>query len=1117
MGKRLLEFSSDRRALLEQLLRERGTAAQPSLEIPRRAEKGQAELSFAQQRLWFLDQLVPGNPFYNIPLAIRYEIWLNIEAFERAIHELIQRHESLRTTFIANDGNPLQVIASRLTIPLPVYDLRGMPEHAREAEALRLASDEASKPFDLADGPLIRTSLIQMGSADFIFLLTLHHIIADGWSLDVFARELSSSYRALASGQPSPLEELPIQYADYAVWQRALMQGEMLEKQLAYWKEQLADLPLFELPADHPRPPIPSFRGDQHEVELPLPLVDRLKDLSVQSGTTLFMTLMAAFTAVLYRYTDQEDVVLGAPIAGRNRTELENLIGFFVNTLVLRIDHSGNPTFRQLLKRVREVTLGAIAHQELPFEKVVEELRPSHDLSRNPLCQVAFQLFNTPVANQGREANRTNTLLVKRGTSVFDLLLSLWEDGDGLAGRCEYSTDLFDAATIGRLLNHYKLVLEEVASNPDRRISELSLLTTAERRKLLIAWNDTERYFPQDTFIFSYVEQHAKRRPEALAVLFEGEQLTYEEVNRRANQLAHFLRQLDIGPESLVGLYFHRSPQMVVGILGVLKAGGAFLPLDPTYPRERLAFMLVDSRAEVLLTQESLADQLPDFAGRVVHLNADWKTISSCSIDNPESRLAPRNLAYVIYTSGSTGRPKGVQVEHQGMINVAQAQKESFGLDGEDRVLQFSSLSFDASVFEMMMAFYNGAALCLGTKESLLPGPALIQLLRENKVSIVTLPPSVLSHLPQEPLPDLHTITVAGEVCPGHLPVIWAQGRHFFNLYGPTEDTIWTTFATCTPQTDQKPPIGRPIANTRAYVLDSYLNPVPVGIPGELHIGGVGLARGYLDRPRLTAEKFIPNPFSSEPGVRMYRTGDLVRYLPDGSLEFLGRLDHQVKLRGFRIELGEIETALRQYPDVQDALVVMKDDVIGDQQLVGYVRADKDAAISLGDLRSHLRQQLPQYMVPSAFVILEEWPLTSNGKINRRGLPKPKSESHTERPSFAAPQTRLERMIAEVWQSLLPVEQVGLHDNFFDLGGHSLLLTRAHSKLVGLLAQDVSIVDLFQFPTVSSLAHYLSSDRIAPIRQQPIKDRTEKKHRAMRRRQERMRGRTRGRASDGSG
>jgi len=1035
------------------------------------SRKEELPLSFAQERLWFLDQLEPGNTAYGIPIAYRLQGSLDVAALEWSLNEIVRRHEVLRATFAVVDGRPAQVIAPEMRLTLPVEDLRGLPEAEQEAEVERWATEEAHHPFDLAQGPLLRATLLRLNEEEHVLLLTMHHIVSDGWSMGVFNRELAVLYEAFSAGEPSPLPELPIQYADFAVWQRGWLQGEVLEEQLAYWRQHLGDdLPVLELPTDRPRPAAQSFRGAHQTFVLSNALTESLKALSRQEGVTLFTTLLAAFKTLLYRYTGQEDVVVGSPIANRNRSEIEGLIGFFVNTLVLRTDLSGNPTFRELLGRVREVTLGAHDHQDLPFEKLAEALQPERDLSHNPLFQVMFAFQNAPAEVLALPGLTVTPLEVESKAAQFDLTLSMEDMGRGLKGAVEYNTDLFDGATIERMIGHFETLLGGIVVNPEQRLSELPLLTEAERLQLLVEWNDTEADYPQDQCIHQLFEERAARTPDAVAVVFEKEQLSYAELNRRANQLARHFQKLGVGPEVLVGLCVERSLEMVVGLLGILKAGGAYVPLDPAYPKERLAFMLEDTQTPVLPTQERLRENLPQHGARVVCLDMDWEAIAKESDKNPDSTVTAGNLAYVIYTSGSTGRPKGVLVPHQGLLNMSEAQVRTFELGPGDRVLQFASLSFDAATFEIFMALRVGATLCLGTQESLLPGPTLIEMLQDLGVTIVTLIPSALASLPIEKLPHLHTITVAGEACSVDLVARWAEGRRFFNLYGPTEATIWTTAAECV-DGSHKPPIGHPVDNTGIYLLDTHLQPVPVGVPGELHISGVSLARGYLNRPDLTAQKFIPNPFSDEPGARLYKTGDLARYLPDGNIEFLGRIDHQVKIRGFRIELGEIEAVLGQYPAVWETVVLAREDTPSVKQLVAYVVPKNGQVPAISELRRFLKENLPDYMVPSAFVMLDALPLTPNGKVDRRALPAPDKKVFLNlQEAFVAPRTSIEEQLTEIWAGLLGMGRVSIHDNFFDLGGHSLLAAQLLSRVNEAFQVELSLRSLFETPTVAGLA-----------------------------------------------
>ncbi|MEG3972562.1 amino acid adenylation domain-containing protein, partial [Microcoleus sp. T2B6] len=878
-------------------------------------------LSFAQARLWFLDQLQPESAFYNIPLALRLFGQLNIVTLERAIQEIIQRHEVLHTNFTTLEGQPVQVIASSIDCQLQVVNLLHIRETEREIEAQRLAKVEANRPFNLEQEPLVRGTVLQLGETKYVLLLTMHHIISDGWSLGVFVKELTELYTAFCSGKSPRLPELPIQYADFAVWQRQWLQGEILETQLNYWQQQLLDDPaLLELPTDRPRPAVQTFQGAHQSFAISQELSLALVAYSKRTGITLFMLLLAAFQTLLYRYTGQDDIIVGTPIANRNRQEIEGLIGFFVNTLVLRTDLSGNPNFEQLLNRVREVALGAYAHQDLPFEQLVEALRPTRDLSYTPLFQVMFALDDALVPSFELPELTVSSYPVEIGIAKFDLTLSMENRTSGLVAEWEYNTDLFDDETIARIARHFQTLLEAIAANPQQPISELPLLTQPERHQLLFEWNNTTKEYPQDKCIHQLFEEETALTPDVVAVVFEGEQLTYRELNARANQLAHYLQTLGVGTEVLVGICVERSFEMIIGLLGVLKAGGAYVPIDPAYPTERITYMLEDSRLPVLLTQQKLVASLPEHQARIVCLDADWEEISVMPELPPQSDVTPENLVYVIYTSGSTGKPKGVLIAHRGLCNLAQAQIKLFDVQPDSRVLQLATFSFDASISEIVMALCSGARLCLGTRESLQPGLPLLRLLQEQRITHLTLVPSALAALPSEKLPALQNIIVAGEPCPASLVAQWAVGRRFFNAYGPTESTVCATVAQCFEGMDVLP-IGRPIDNTQIYILDRYLQPVPIGVHGELHIASVGLARGYLNRPDLTAEKFIPNPFSDKPGFSLYKTGDKARYLPDGNIEFLGRIDNQVKVRGFRIELGEIEAALSQHPNLLQVAV----------------------------------------------------------------------------------------------------------------------------------------------------------------------------------------------------
>ena len=1061
--------------------------APPILPVPR---DGNLPLSFAQQRLWFIDQLAPGNSAYNIPAAIRLRGSLNLAALEQSLNEIVKRHESLRTTFAMVDGRPAQVIAPALTITLPVVDLRKLPETERETEVRRLVTEGAERPFDLSQGPLFRVALLRLGDEEHVGLLTMHHIVSDGWSTGILIREMARLYVAFSSGGSLSLPELPIQYVDFAHWQRQWLQGEVLETQLAYWKQQLAGAPsLLDLSTDHPRPVLQTFRGAHQSLMLPKTLTEGFKALGRQEGVTQFMTLLAVFKVLLYRYTSQDDLIVGTPIANRNRLEIEGLIGCFVNALVLRTDLSGNPSFRDLLRRVREVCLGAYGHQDLPFDRLVEELRLKRDLSRNPLFQVMFVLQNASMRAVELPGLTLSPVEGDSETAHFDLTLVVVDADQGLTASFVYNTDLFEGATIARMLGHFQILLEAMVADPEQRLSDFPLLTDAERQQLLVEWNDTKSDYPRDLCIHQLFEAQAERTPDAIAVVFEHEQLTYGELNRRANQLAHYLRALGVRPEDLVAICLERSLEMVIGLLGILKAGGAYVPLDPAYPKERLAFMLKDARVPVLLTQERLLAGLPECEARVICLDSGWEAIASESGENPINATTPENVAYVIYTSGSTAQPKGVLLSHGSIADHCRSAQKYYELDASDGVLQFASLSFDVSLEEVLPTLIVGAKLVVMGAD-MWPPEEFHRKISEFGLTILNLPSAYWQELARQwaDVPELlshiqpRLFIVGGDAMSPDGLNLWQRtpvnSIRLLNAYGPTETTITATAfelnrERCENRSFQRIPIGRPLANREIYILDNYGNPVPVGVPGELHIGGVSLARGYLNRPELTAEKFVPNPFSEEPGARLYKTGDLARYLPDGNIEFLGRVDHQVKIRGFRIELGEIEAALDQHPAVREAIVLAPEDAPGEKRLVAYVVADRDPVPTTTDLRSFLKEKLPEHMVPALFVLLDALPLMPNGKVDRRALPAPDRTRPELDKAFVAPRDDLEFQLAQIWEEVLGVRPVGVRDNFFELGGHSLLAVRLFALIEKRLGRKLPLTTVFQGATVEHLASLL--------------------------------------------
>jgi amino acid adenylation domain-containing protein len=1091
--------------------------------------------SFAQQRLWFLDQLTPGNTIYNVPTAIRLTGSLNLAALEQTFNEIVRRHEALRTTFKELEGQPVQVIpvescanASGLTIPLSVVDLRQFPECDRELQAQQLVAAEIERPFDLSSIPLLRVKLLQLSETEHILLLNMHHIICDDWSIGVLIRELGTLYTAFtckdAMHPVSTLPELPLQYADFAHWQREWLQGEVLETQLAYWRQQLNGISVLNLPVDRPKPGVASYRGATQSLELPKKLSDALQTLSQQEGVTLFMTLLAAFQILLYRYTHQEDIAVGSPIANRNRSEIEGLIGFFVNSLVLRTDLSGNPTFRELLARVRQVTLGAYSHQDLPFEKLVEELHPERNLNIHPLFQVVFGFENTPMSALELPGLVPSFMDIDFKTTRFDLELHLWkcsedfrslwggkwENSEGIRGIVVYNTDLFDEATITRMLGHFKTLLECIVNNSEERIATLPLLGEAERQQLLIQGNDTQADYPQNKCIHHLFENQVEQNPDSIAVTFENvetrviESLTYRELDIRSNQSAHYLQKLGVGSEVLVGICMERSVDLIVGLLGILKAGGAYVPLDPSYPQERLQFMLDDAcRGEVfvnknlgsdsevtgtnatpvlLLTQEKFIENFGDLSNPVVYLDKDWEIIAQESKESPNRSVRSNNLAYVIYTSGSTGKPKGVAVTHKAVNRlVCNTNYIKFSLD--DKVAQASNTSFDAATFEIWGALLNGAQLVGISRDVTLSPHEFALQLQQKDISVLFLTTALFQQIARDvpqAFADLCYLLFGGEAVDTRwVKKVLQKGapKHLIHVYGPTESTTFSSYY-CVENLAESAtsiPIGRPIANTQIYLLDAHLQPVPIGVVGELYIGGDGLAREYLNRPELTAERFICNPFSNKPETRLYKTGDLARYLPDGNIEFLGRIDNQVKIRGFRIELGEIEAAINQNPAVRETVVIVREDIPGDKHLVAYIVPSQKQAPASINLRQFLKEKLPEYMVPSAYVMLESLPLTPNEKVDRRGLPAVDTLSFDIKEDYVAPRDRVEKALAEIWAKVLGKEQVGIHDNFFELGGHSLLATQLTSRIRDAFQIELSVRNLFESPTVASLARHIET------------------------------------------
>lgn len=1046
-----------------------------------RSSAGPMPLSIAQQQVWLHAQLAAGVPLYNEVLILERVGALDPEVLERSFREIIRRHETLRTTFAVEDGSPVQVIAEHHAMELPVTELSGLPSEKCEASVLRIASEEARQPFDLTKGPLMRARLLRLSKENHILIVTLHTIIADEWSLSIFADELATLYEAYSVGEPSPLSDLPIQYGDHAHSQRNWLQGDVLDRHISYWRERLADPPVLELPTDRARPPVQGFRGARESLQLSRSLSESLKDLSELEGAPVFVTLLAAFQTLLSRYTGQRDVVVGSIAPGREEVETENLIGLFAHTVLIRTEIERDATFRELLGRMRDLWQRDCEYQNMPFDRLVGELQLGRDLSRNPLFQILVSY--TPAMSAARIGWEVMNLEVDGGAAKVDLQLQLYDRApDGIFARFLYNTDIFDAATIGRMAGHFQTLLEDVVADPDQRLSKLPLLTQAETHQLLAEWNDTRTTYPKDVPLHHLFELQVERTPEATAVVFGNERLTYRDLNRRANQLAHHLLSLGVGPDVLVGILVERSLDMVVGLLGILKAGGAYVPLDPAYPSERIAFMLEDSEVAVLLIQRHLLETISDSRARFVVVDTDWHEIAKKEASNPVYAGGPENLAYVIYTSGSTGKPKGVQIPHRAVVNFLTSMSRTPGMTEADRLLSVTTLSFDIAGLEIYLPLIVGASVEIISREVSSDGYQLLAKLAGSDATVMQATPvtwRMLIEAGWKGTPNLK-ILCGGEAISRKLATqLLERDGSLWNMYGPTETTIWSTCSRIASE-DEPIVIGRPIANTDIFILDELLQPVPIGVAGELHIGGEGLARGYLKRPELTAEKFIASPFAQDPEARLYKTGDLARYRPNGDIECLGRIDHQVKLRGFRIELGDIESALRQHGGVNDAVVVAREDTPGNKHLVAYFVPSQEAPPTVGELRGFLKEKLPEYMVPSAFVALEAMPLTPNGKVNRRALPAPEQTSLAPSENFAAPRNDFEFQLATIWENVLGVRPIGIRHSFFELGGNSLVAVRLMQRIEQAFGKHLSIATLFQAPTIEQLSAILRQEGWSP-------------------------------------
>ncbi len=1070
------KLSDVKRALLEKRLRGQGKGSQTEA-IPVYDKAGPIPLSFGQERLWFLHQLDPLSPAYNMYNVVRLQGELNKAVLSRSFLALLSRHDILRTCFVVEGDRPYQKVSSEASFEIPEINLRALSPEEREIEVQEVIRTEVCRPFDLVNGPLIRALLIRKAEGDHILIVSMHHIIFDEWSNEVFWREFSGIYQALSAGGSPHLPELPVQYTDFTLWQKTQVERQMKD-QLAYWKQQLAgDLPLIELPLDHPRPAQQTFRGGLEWRQLPDSLYGQLKALNQEMGTTMFMLLLSAFQVLLARYTNQSDILVGTPIANRSRPEIKGLIGLFLNTLVLRADLAEDLPFVEFAARTRKACLDAFLHQDLPFEILVNELRPARDKSHNPVFQVMFVHQKSAVEEIDLPGLQASPVHVDPGVSKFDLTLFAQESDGGLSVGLEYNSDLFDKGTADRLLGHFHKLLESIAGDPRRRISSLEFLPAEERRVILQDWNNTSTGPLPEVCIHRLIEDQAARRPDGIAVADQTRQLTYQELNQRANQLAYTLRELGVSADVPVGLLLERSTDMIVAILAVLKAGGAYLPLDPDYPRDRLEFMIRDARAAVLLTQERLAASIPIREAAVMCIDRDWEMIARQSTANPAVAAGPDNLAYIIYTSGSTGMPRGVPVSHRNLVHSTLA-RETFYEQPVGSFLLLSSFTFDSSVAGIFWTLCQGGKLVLPPQRIEQDMNQLAELIALHGITHTLCLPSLhlllLELADPAGLSSLRAVIVAGEACQRELVrrhYDRLPGTGLYNEYGPTETTVWST--ACRIPVDfsgEIVPIGRPIPNVQNYILDRYDQPVPVGVAGELCIAGAGVTHGYLNAPEKSAQKFVQISLGGEPPRFLYRTGDRARYLPDGNIEFLGRIDHQVKIRGNRVELGEIESTLRRLPGVREAVVVLRE-----QQLVAYLLRDDRLPPSM-DWHARLAETLPGYMIPAYFITLDEFPRTPNGKLDRKALPSPQSAGRTEQ-GFVAPRDETEQALAEIWRNVLGIDRVGVTDDFFQIGGNSILSIRVFAHIAREFDVNLPLSVLFTDTTIERLAARITEQK----------------------------------------
>ena len=1080
---------SVQRALLDKLRHgQLAQSAKHESAIERRPAGESAPLSFNQEQIWLHAQMASEAPLYNEAITLYHHGTLDVSVLQRCLLEIVRRHEIWRTTFHVIAEEPVQIAHPATdSFPLQVVDLRALPKSEREKEAIRLASEDVRRRFELATGPLLRALLITLDDQEHRLYMTFHHLVFDAVSAyQVFTPELEALYEAFAAGKPSPLAEPRIQYADFACWQRQKA-SEVWSADLAYWREKLAsELPVCSWPNDRPRPPIESHKGAVQRFAFPEELSRRIRMLSGETGISVYMMLLAGLAAVLHRYTNEDEFVVGTLTSGRTRTELEQMAGYFVNPLAIRLDLSGDPSFHELLKRTRTGMLEGIAHERVPFLQVVKEVQRKHDPSRNPLFQII--LSQQPVMNHVAPGWEVVSEEISNGGSKLDLLIVIDDRGAAISGPITYNPDLFDAETIQRLVGHWNALIEGAVANPEQAVSNLPILTTNEHKRIVVDWNNTEaQYSNGNRCLHQLIEEQAEQTPNGIAITFEQHHVSYGELNQRANQLARHLKKLGVGPDVLVAVMAERSLEMVVALLGVLKAGGAYVPIDPDYPVDRVAFMLGDAGAPVLLTQARFADRVPGHEGKTLCLDSEWEQVSQESTSNPTNEATPDNLAYMIYTSGSTGQPKGAMNTHRGICNRLLWMQEQYRLTGADAVLQKTPFSFDVSVWEFFWPLLAGSRVVLAKPGGHRDPAYLADLITEEQITVLHFVPSMLGIFLDEPKAkrcgSLRHVICSGEALPFNLQEKFFQLflSQLHNLYGPTEAAVDVTYWACQRDSERKiVPIGRPVANTQIYILDRNLRPVPTGVAGELHIGGIQVGRGYHNRPELTKEKFIPDLFSQNPEARLYKTGDLCRWLPDGAVEYLGRMDFQVKIRGQRIELGEIETVLGRHEAVKQCVVLAREDSEGGKNLVAYFEPWAGSPPQAGALRQFLNQQLPDYMVPAAFLPIEKLPLSPNGKIDRKALPAPEKEWTAVKVSYAPPRDPVEQILVQLWAKVLRTKTIGVHDNFFELGGHSLLAVRLVTEIEKVYGKRLPLSMLLRAPTIAEVAEILRKEHWKP-------------------------------------